>query len=167
MNIVIPKGFKIGCAQDEFTGVTVILSEKGAMGGADCRGGAPGTRETDLLRPEKMMDKVNAVVLSGGSAYGLASMTGVTEWLAKKGCGYKSMGKLVPIVTGAVLYDLNQKEVHYPDAKMGFNACENAGKVPFVGQYGAGKGATLGKIRGMRYASKSGVGAHTVMFEGV
>ena len=154
-------------AENEFTGVTVLLAPKGAMGGADCRGGAPGTRETDLLRPEKMMDKVNAVVLSGGSAYGLASMTGVTEWLAKKGCGYKSMGKLVPIVTGAVLYDLNQKEVHYPDAKMGFNACENAGKVPFVGQYGAGKGATLGKIRGMRYASKSGVGAHTVKVAGV
>ena len=148
MNVLVPKGFVIGTAEDEFTGVTVILAQKGAMGGADCRGGAPGTRETDLLRPEKMMDKVNAVVLSGGSAYGLASMTGVMEWLAAKGCGYKSMGKLVPIVTGAVLYDLNQKELHHPDAKMGFQACENAGKVPFVGQHGAGKGATVGKIRG-------------------
>ena len=166
MNIVIPKGFKIGCAQDEFTGVTVILSEKGAMGGADCRGGAPGTRETDLLRPEKMMDKVNAVVLSGGSAYGLASMTGVSDWLAAHGCGYKTMGKTVPIVTGAVIYDLNQKEIHYPDAKTGFEACENAGKTPFTGQYGAGRGATVGKIRGLKYASKSGVGAYTVKVAG-
>lgn len=166
MNVLVPKGFVIGAAEDEFTGVTVILAQKGAMGGADCRGGAPGTRETDLLRPEKMMDKVNAVVLSGGSAYGLASMTGVMEWLAAKGCGYKSMGKLVPIVTGAVLYDLNQKELHCPDAKMGFQACENAGKVPFVGQHGAGKGATVGKIRGLKYASKSGVGAFSVKVAG-
>ena len=166
MNVLVPKGFVIGAAEDEFTGVTVILAQKGAMGGADCRGGAPGTRETDLLRPEKMMDKVNAVVLSGGSAYGLASMTGVMEWLAAKGCGYKSMGKLVPIVTGAVLYDLNQKELHHPDAKMGFQACENAGKVPFVGQHGAGKGATVGKIRGLKYASKAGVGAFSVKVAG-
>lgn len=131
MNVTIPKGFSIGCAQNEFTGVTVILSRKGATGGADCRGGAPGTRETDLLRPEKMMDKVNAVVLSGGSAYGLASMTGVAEYLASEGVGYKTMGKTVPIVSGAVLYDLNQKEITYPDAKMGFEACKNAGKTPF------------------------------------
>ena len=167
MKVIIPKGFTVGAAQDEFTGVTVILAEKGAMGGADCRGGAPGTRETDLLRPEKMMDKVNAVVLSGGSAYGLASMTGVSDWLAANNCGFKSMGKLVPIVTGAVLFDLNQKEIHYPDAKMGFQACENAGKTPFLGQYGAGRGATVGKIRGLRYASKSGVGAYTVKVAGV
>ena len=167
MKVIIPKGFTVGAAQDEFTGVTVILSEKGAMGGADCRGGAPGTRETDLLRPEKMMDKVNAVVLSGGSAYGLASMTGVSDWLAANNCGFKSMGKLVPIVTGAVLFDLNQKEIHYPDAKRGCQAGENAGKTPFLGQYGAGRGATVGKIRGLRYASKSGVGAYTVKVAGV
>ena len=167
MKLIIPKGFTVGAAQNEFTGVTVLLAPKGATGGADCRGGAPGTRETDLLRPEKMMDKVNAVVLSGGSAYGLASMTGVTEWLSKNGFGYKSMGKLVPIVTGAVLYDLNQKELHYPDAKMGFEACENASETPFTGQYGAGRGAPVGKIRGMKYASRSGVGAYTVKVAGV
>ena len=167
MNVIVPKGFIVGAAEDEFTGVTVLLSPKGATGGADCRGGAPGTRETDLLRPEKMMDKVNAVVLSGGSAYGLASMTGVMDWLSRKGCGYRSMGKIVPIVTGAVLYDLNHKELHYPDANMGFKACENAGKVPFVGQHGAGKGATVGKIRGLRYASVAGVGAHSVKVAGV
>lgn len=167
MNVTIPKGFSVGTAENEFTGVTVILSSKGATGGADCRGGAPGTRETDLLRPEKMMDRINAVVLTGGSAYGLASMTGVVDYLAENGIGYKSMGKTVPIVTGAVLFDLNQKEIHYPDAKMGYEACKNAGKNPFCGQYGAGKGATVGKIRGLKYACKSGVGAYTVKVAGV
>lgn len=167
MNVTIPKGFSVGTAENEFTGVTVILSSKGATGGADCRGGAPGTRETDLLRPEKMMDRINAVVLTGGSAYGLASMTGVVDYLAENGIGYKSMGKTVPIVTGAVLFDLNQKEIHYPDAKMGYEACKNAGENPFCGQYGAGKGATVGKIRGLKYACKSGVGAYTVKVAGV
>ena len=122
MNVTIPKGFKIGQAQDDYTGVTVILSEKGAVGGVDCRGGAPGTRETDLLHPEKMMDKVNAVVLSGGSAYGLASCTGVMEYLREKGIGYHTAGKVVPIVSGAVIFDLNQKEYHYPTAETGYKA---------------------------------------------
>ena len=165
--IIVPSGIKIGHFNDDFTGVTVIMSEKGCVAGVDVRGGAPGTRETDLLRPEKAMEKINAVVLAGGSAYGLASMTGVSDWLAANNCGFKSMGKLVPIVTGAVLFDLNQKEIHYPDAKMGFQACENAGNTPFLGQYGAGRGATVGKIRGLRYASKSGVGAYTVKVAGV
>ena len=110
MNVTIPSGFKIGHYEDEFTGVSVILAENGAVGGVDCRGGAPGTRETDLLHNEKMMQKVNAVVLSGGSAYGLASTVGVMEYLKQNGKGFKSMGKIVPIVCGAVLYDLNQKE---------------------------------------------------------
>lgn len=167
MNVTVPKGFSVGTAEDEFTGVTVILSPKGATGGVDCRGGAPGTRETDLLRPEKMMDRVNAVVLTGGSAYGLASMTGVVDYLAENGVGYKSLGKTVPIVSGAVLFDLNQKQIHYPDAKMGYEACKNAGKTPFCGQYGAGRGATVGKIRGLKYACKSGVGAYTVKVAGV
>lgn len=167
MNIVIPKGFAVGEAQDDFTGVTVIVAAGGAVGGADCRGGAPGTRETDLLRPEKMMDKVNAVVLAGGSAYGLAACDGVAECLRGRGIGYKTMGKIVPIVSGAVIFDLNDKEYHYPDTKMGFEACENAGKTPRFGQYGVGRGATVGKIRGLRYACKSGVGAATVKVMGV
>lgn len=167
MNVIIPKGFKIGHFDDEYTGVTVIISEKGATGGCDCRGGAPGTRETDLLRPEKMMDKVNAVVLSGGSAYGLAASCGVMEYLKNKGVGYRSMGKLVPIVCGAVIYDLNQKEYHYPTAEYGFKACENASKTLSFGNIGVGKGATVGKIRGIKNACKSGVGAATVKVAGV
>lgn len=167
MKIVIPKDFKIGHFQDEYTGVTVILSKNGAMGGCDCRGGAPGTRETDLLRPEKMMQKVNAVVLSGGSAYGLASTCGVMEYLKQQGIGFKTQGKIVPIVCGAVIYDLNQKEYHYPTAEYGVKACENADKTPLFGNVGVGKGATVGKIRGLKNSCKSGVGAATVKVAGV
>ena len=167
MNVLVPKGFVIGAAEDEFTGVTVILAQKGAMGGADCRGGAPGTRETDLLRPEKMMDKVNAVFLAGGSAYGLAAADGIMRWMRERGYGYRTAGKIVPIVSGAVIFDLNHREYHTPTAETGFEACENASRTPTFGQNGVGRGATAGKIRGLRYASKTGVGACTVKTAGV
>ena len=166
-NIIIPHGFEIGHFDDEYTGVTVLLAKKGAVGGCDQCGGAPGTRETDLLRSEKMMQKINAVVLSGGSAYGLAASCGVMEWLRNKGYGYKTAGKIVPIVSGAVLFDLNQKEYHYPTAEYGVKACDNAGKAPVFGNVGAGKGATVGKIRGLKNACKSGIGAATVKVMGV
>ncbi len=167
MKVAIPSGFKIGHYNDDFTGVSVILAPNGAVGGVDCRGGAPGTRETDLLHNEKMMQKVNAIVLSGGSAYGLASTVGVMEYLKEQGKGYRSMGKIVPIVCGAVLYDLNQKEYHYPTAEYGLKACQNAAKTLDFGNIGAGKGATVGKIRGLKNACKSGVGAATVKVLGV
>ena len=167
MYVTIPSGFKIGHYEDDFTGVSVILAPNGAVGGVDCRGGAPGTRETDLLHNEKMMQKINAVVLSGGSAYGLASTVGVMEYLRQKGVGYKSLGKIVPIVCGAVLYDLNQKEYHYPTAEYGLKACENASKTTVFGNVGAGRGATVGKIRGIKNACKSGIGAATVKVLGV
>ena len=167
MEVRIPSGFKIGHCDDEYTGVTVILSESGATGGVDCRGGAPGTRETDLLHNEKMMQKVNAIVLSGGSAYGLASACGVMEYLRQKDVGYKSLGKIVPIVCGAVLYDLNQKEYHYPTAEYGLKACQNASKTTVFGNIGAGRGATVGKIRGIKNACKSGIGAATEKALGV
>lgn len=167
MKVTIPSGFKIGHYDDDFTGVSVIISESGAVGGVDCRGGAPGTRETDLLRSEKMMQKINAVVLSGGSAYGLASTVGVMEYLKDHGIGYRTAGKIVPIVCGAVLFDLNQKEYHYPTAEYGLNACKNASKTLDFGNIGAGKGATVGKIRGLKNACKSGIGAATVKVAGV
>ncbi len=167
MKIVIPRGFEIGHYNDEFTGVTAILCRGGAVGGCDCRGGAPGTRETDLLKNEKMMEKVNAVVLAGGSAYGLGASQGVMEYLKDEGVGFKSMGKLVPIVTSAVIYDLNQKEYHYPTAQDGLYACKNASKTVEFGNIGVGKGATVGKIRGVKNACKSGVGAATVKVGGV
>lgn len=160
--VVIPKGFRIGHYADDFTGVSVILSKRGAVGGCDCRGGAPGTRETDLLRPEKMMQKVNAVVLSGGSAYGLEASCGVMRYLNEQGIGFKTQGKIVPIVCGAVIYDLNQKEYHFPTAEYGVKACENATSTPDFGNTGVGKGATVGKIRGIKNSCKSGVGAATV-----
>ena len=167
MKVAIPSGFKIGHYDDDFTGVSVILAPDGAVGGVDCRGGAPGTRETDLLHNEKMMQKINAVVLSGGSAYGLASTVGVMEYLKEQGKGYRTMGKIIPIVCGAVLYDLNQKEYHYPTAEYGLNACKNAAKTLDFGNIGAGKGATVGKIRGLKNACKSGIGAATVKVLGV
>ncbi len=167
MKITIPKSFKIGHAQNEYTGVTVILSEKGAVGGCDCRGGGPGTRETDLLRPEKMMDKVNAIVLTGGSAYGLESTCGVMNYCKENHIGYHTAGKIVPIVSGAVIFDLNQKEYHYPTTEMGFEACKNATSTPNFGNIGVGRGATVGKIRGVKNSSKSGVGAYTVKVGGV
>lgn len=167
MKVTIPSGFKIGHYDDDFTGVSVIISESGAVGGVDCRGGAPGTRETDLLRSEKMMQKINAVVLSGGSAYGLASTVGVMEYLKDHGIGYRTAGKIVPIVCGAVLFDLNQKEYHCPTAEYGLNACKNASKTLDFGNIGAGKGATVGKIRGLKNACKSGIGAATVKVAGV
>lgn len=167
MEIIIPKCIKIGHSQDEYTGVTVILSEKGVVAGADVRGGAPGTRETDLLRPDKAVQKINAVVLSGGSAYGLSSCDGVMRYLKDKGCGHKMGNKVVPIVSGAVIYDLNDKDYHIPDAESGYEACLNASENPLFGQVGVGKGATVGKIRGIKNACKSGIGAYTVKVAGV
>ncbi|MDE5617951.1 MAG: P1 family peptidase [Clostridia bacterium] len=166
--IIIPKGIKIGSACDDYTGVTVIKCDKGCVGGVDVRGGAPGTRETDLLRPDKAMQNINAVVLSGGSAYGLASTIGVMEYMRKRGIGYKIAGKVVPIVCGAVIFDLNDKEYHYPDAAMGEAACAAADtSLPSFGNTGAGKGATIGKIRGLKYASKGGLGAATSKVAGI
>jgi len=167
MNVTIPKGFKIGHYNDDYTGTTVIACLKGAVGGVDCRGGGPGTRETDLLRPEKMMDKINAVVLTGGSAYGLASSCGVMEYFKEHDIGYKTMGKVVPIVTSAVIYDLNHKDYHYPTSEFGYKACENLDSPLKFGSIGAGKGATVGKIRGLKNSSKSGIGAATIKVAGV
>ena len=161
--VIIPAGIKIGSCNDDYTGVTIIMCEKGAVAGVDVRGGAPGTRETDLLKPEKAMEKINAVVLAGGSAYGLASTCGVMEYMRERGIGYKIGKKVVPIVCGAVIFDLNDKDYHYPTAEWGYKACKAASdkNVPF-GQVGVGKGATVGKIRGLAHAQKSGLGAATV-----
>lgn len=167
MEIVIPNGIKIGHAQNEYTGVTVILSEKGCAAGVDVRGGAPGTRETDLLKPEKSVNRLNAVVLSGGSAYGLAAACGVMEYCRERNIGHRMPSKVVPIVSGAVIYDLNDKDYHYPDAEMGYRACLDANGRPVFGQVGAGKGATVGKLRGVRNSCKSGLGAYTVRIAGI
>lgn len=155
---VLPKGFSIGHHNDDYTGVTVIRCENGAIGGVDVRGGAPGTHETDCLHNEKMMDKVNAVALCGGSAYGLQAIAGVMRYLKEQKIGFAVANKVVPIVPGAVIFDLNDEEYRYPTEEFGYIAAKNASTTPSFGKVGVGKGATVGKIRGMEYCCPSGVG---------
>lgn len=155
-------GFAIGTAEDRkgLTGVTVILApEGGAAAGVDVRGCAPGTRETDLLSPEKTVQKIHAVVLSGGSAFGLESDCGVMNFLAEKGIGFPVGDVTVPIVCGAVLFDLSigDPKVH-PGLVMGYEAASRASDTFPVGCYGAGTGASVGKLRGFDHAMKSGAG---------
>jgi L-aminopeptidase/D-esterase-like protein len=155
-------GIAVGHATDSrgVTGCTVILCEIGAVGGVDVRGAAPGTRETDLLRPECTVEHVNAVLLSGGSAFGLDAATGVMRFLEERGLGFAVRTGVVPIVPGAVIFDLGIGDARArPDAAMGLAACENASKdAPREGSVGAGTGATLGKTRGPHLAMKGGVG---------
>ena len=138
-------GFKIGTAEDRegLTGVTVFLApEDGAAAGLDVRGCAPGTRETDLLSPEKTVQKIHAVVLSGGSAFGLEADSGVMRYLAEQGIGFPVGDSAVPIVCGAVLFDLSIGDPHaFPDLEMGIKAASAAGTDFPVGCYGAGTGA--------------------------
>lgn len=167
-NFVLPQGIRIGHADDGFTGVTCILTDK-AVGGVSVRGGAPGTRETDMLRAEKSQGFVDAVVLSGGSAYGLEAACGVTEFLRERGVGFSVGDKVVPLVAQAILFDLNDPEKYrYPDKAMGYKAAQTAKPdgVEF-GAVGAGKGATVGKILGLQAACKSGIGGATVFFNDV
>ena len=155
-------GILVGQVQDEtgLTGCTVVLCEKPATGGVDQRGGAPGTRETDLLNPVNLVSKVNAVLLAGGSAFGLDAATGVMRYLRDHKTGFKAGGLRVPIVPAAILFDLaiGSSTVH-PDAEMGYQACLNATTdPPAQGNAGAGCGATVGKLFGMGLAMKSGIG---------
>ena len=162
-NILDIKGLKVGQAQNTTakTGVTVVLAEKGAICGVDVRGAAPGTRETDLLDPVNAMEHVHAVVLSGGSAYGLDAASGVMEYLEQKNIGFDVGCAKVPIVPAAVLFDLaNGSSAIRPDKKMGFAACENASDTILQeGNFGAGCGATVGKLYGMEQCCNSGIGS--------
>ena len=155
-------GIEVGQSQDEqaLTGCTVILCRRGAVGGVDVRGSAPGTRETDLLNPINLVDKVNAVVLAGGSAFGLEAASGVMKYLAEQKIGYGVGAQRVPIVPAAILYDLDVgKTGRHPDAEMGYAAAQAAGPGPVTeGNTGAGTGASVGKIFGMGGAMKSGLG---------
>ncbi|MDO5027594.1 MAG: P1 family peptidase [Tissierellia bacterium] len=156
------EGIKIGHAQnfEAGTGVTVLLPPEGNTCAVDVRGGGPGSRETDLLAPENSVQGVNALVLSGGSAYGLASSIGVVEGLEKDGIGFKVPAGIVPIVSQAILYDLDYKSYNIrPDKEMGLLAYKNASEnEKRQGIIGAGTGATVGKALGMEYAMKSGLG---------
>ncbi len=157
------KGFKLGNAEntDAATGCTVIIAEKGATAGVDVRGGGPATRETDLLRSENTIDKIHAVVISGGSAYGLEVGSGVMRELENMKIGHRVSNCIVPIVCQASLFDLNvgQPDVR-PDRTMGVKAVHNAfcGGEFHHGNYGAGTGASVGKFYGMNRAMKTGLG---------
>ncbi|MBR2970416.1 MAG: P1 family peptidase [Clostridia bacterium] len=166
MEIKLPHGVRIGNVNDDFTGVTAIVFDDGAICGCDVRGGAPGTRETALLGSDKANEHVDAVMLCGGSAYGLAATCGAMEALLAAGKGVRVSDKIVPIVPAAVIYDLNDKEYHYPTSEMGREAVIAAAQTVKGGKVGAGKGATVGKILGHANCSKSGLGVAEVTVDG-
>jgi L-aminopeptidase/D-esterase-like protein len=151
------------------TGCTVVLCpEDGCVASADVRGGAPGTRETALLEPEKTVSRVHAVTLAGGSAFGLDAATGVMRWLEARGRGFPTPFGVVPIVPAAVIYDLGVGDPAVrPDAEAGYRACEGASSAPVSqGRVGAGAGATCGKYQGFARAQGSGLGSAAVTVEG-
>ena len=157
-------GILVGHYSSKATGVTVVLVEgEGAVGGGSVAGAAPGTRETDLLRPENLVERVNGVVLSGGSAFGLEAASGVMRYLEEKGIGYPiDKGHVVPIVPAAVLFDLGRSNdwQDRPTAKFGYQACRLArsGKIA-QGNVGAGTGAVAGRVKG-------GIGTASAELEG-
>lgn len=151
---------------DALTGVTVILFDEGATVSLDVRGSAPGTRETDLLLPGKTVDKIHALVLSGGSAFGLEASTGVMKYLEEHNVGVEVGPVKVPIVSQAIIFDLLIGDYKIrPDSKMGYQACEVASKEIALGNFGAGCGATVGKILGPQAAMKSGIGYSEMSFD--
>jgi len=160
-------GLQVGHAvrAERPTGCTVLICEAGATAGVDVRGSAPGTRETDLLSPTNMVDKVNAILLAGGSAYGLDAAAGVMRFLEERKMGYP-IGPLgvVPIVPAAILMDLGVGDFHVrPTAETGYRACLAASSGAVAeGNVGAGAGATIGKMFGPKFAMKSGLGTASV-----
>ncbi len=165
-NLSAMSGLQVGHAQHPGrpTGCTVVLCPQGAVAGVDVRGAAPGTRETDVLVPGHTVPHVHAIVLSGGSAYGLDTASGVMRWLEQQGHGLSVGPALVPIVPAAVIFDLGVGDARIrPDAQTGWQACENAITKPFeVGNVGAGAGATVGKVFGPELAMKGGLGSALV-----
>jgi len=151
------------------TGCTVVIAREGAVGGVDVRGAGPGTRETDLLAPTNLVDRVHGILLAGGSAWGLDAATGVMQWLEEQGVGFPTGPARVPLVPGAVLFDLLVGDASIrPDAAAGYRACELASaRAPAEGNVGAGAGAVVGKIFGFERAMKGGIGTACVTVEGV
>lgn len=162
--------FRIGNAQNTegATGCTVVICEKGARAGVSVKGGGPATRETDLLDPQKMVQEIFGLCISGGSAYGLDSATGVMKYLEEKKIGFDVGMGIVPIVPAACLFDLITGDFQCrPDADMGYSACVDSEKwsdpAPFTGgNKGAGTGATVGKFKGLDHLMKSGLGTYAV-----
>jgi L-aminopeptidase/D-esterase-like protein len=163
-------GIKVGhhTLTERPTGCTVVIAEKGATAGVDVRGSAPGTRETDLLNPTATVDQVHAIVLAGGSAFGLDSATGVVRYLEQNGIGFRFGGAVVPIVPAAILFDLNVGDGRIrPTADCGFAAAQAATTGPVAeGNVGAGAGATVGKMGGRGRAGlamKGGIGSASIV----
>jgi L-aminopeptidase/D-esterase-like protein len=146
------------------TGCTVVIATPAAVGGVDVRGAAPGSRETDLLSPVNTVDRVDAIVLSGGSAFGLDAATGAVRWLEERGRGFETPAARVPIVPSVVLFDLGVGDAKIrPSADCGYQAAAGATAAPVVeGSIGAGAGATIGKVRGLARAMKGGIGSAAV-----
>ncbi|WP_295534914.1 P1 family peptidase [uncultured Pseudacidovorax sp.] len=151
------------------TGSTVVIARDGAVAGVDVRGAAPGTRETDLLAPGNFVQQVHAILLAGGSAWGLAAADGVVRWLEERGVGLDVRFGRLPIVPGAVLFDLPMGDARIrPDAASGYAACDAASTAaPAEGNVGAGAGALVGKLFGVPHAMKGGIGTASVKVGGV
>jgi L-aminopeptidase/D-esterase-like protein len=169
--ITLVDGIEVGHFTDPRrpTGCTVIIAREGAVAGVDVRGAAPGTRETDLLHPSNLVDRVHAITLAGGSAWGLDAASGVMQWLEEQGIGLPVGFGLVPIVPAAVLFDLpvGNPKIR-PDAHAGYQACVAASKeAPEEGNVGAGAGALVGKIFGLENAMRGGIGHASLTVDGV
>jgi L-aminopeptidase/D-esterase-like protein len=151
------------------TGCTVVMAREGAVAGVDVRGAAPGTRETDLLAPGNLVQQVHAVMLAGGSAWGLAAAEGAMRWLEERGIGMDVRFGTLPIVPAAVLFDLPMGDARIrPDAAAGYAACDAASNAaPAEGNVGAGSGALVGKLFGVHRAMKGGIGTASVTVGGV
>ncbi|MFN8060878.1 MAG: P1 family peptidase [Vicinamibacterales bacterium] len=163
-------GLKVGhfTLTERPTGCTVVIAEAGAVAGVDVRGAAPGTRETDLLNPVNMVQMVHAVVLSGGSAFGLDTATGVMKYLEEKGVGFDVRVAKVPIVPAAILFDLGVGDAKVrPTADCGYRAAQSATDGPVAeGDVGAGAGASVGKLAGGARAMKAGLGTASITLPG-
>ena len=160
------EGIRIGNAQNFTggTGCTVILSETGMCAGLDVRGGGPASRESELLKPLAAAQSIHAVLLGGGSAFGLDAAGGVMQFLEEKGIGFDAGVTKVPLVCQSDIFDLTVADAHTrPDKAMGYEACKGAYKNNYQdGNFGVGTGATVGKFRGMDYCMKSGIGSYAV-----
>jgi L-aminopeptidase/D-esterase-like protein len=168
--VTLPAGFLVGHATDlrAATGCTVVLAPPGTVAAGEVRGGGPGTRESDLLGPAAGTREVQALVFTGGSAFGLAAVDGVVRWLEAAGRGYRTrLGQLVPLVPAAVVFDLPLGSAAVrPEAVHGVAACEAATLEPARGNVGAGTGCAVGKLLGPAGWTKGGVGLATEVVQG-
>ncbi|MDI7260699.1 MAG: P1 family peptidase [Thermodesulfobacteriota bacterium] len=158
-------GIKVGHSSDfkALTGCTVILCEEGAIGGVDIRGTATGTRQIDALTYLHLVEKIHAILFTGGSAFGLDAAGGVMTFLEERGKGFDVVKTKIPIVPTAVIFDFGIGDFHVrPDHKMGYEACFNASKKVEEGSVGVGTGATVGKLFGIERAMKGGVGTSSI-----